>query len=66
MAKYVTYIKVCETLKSLEIGEIIVFPFNKVLPNNVRANVCRLRKRGYDFNIEQSMKDSRTVVQRIK
>lgn len=66
MANFVRRINVPETLRSLEVGEQIVFPFRKITPSAVRSAATKMRAKGYDFDLKQSSKECKTIVTRTK
>lgn len=66
MANFVRRINVPETLRSLEVGEQIVFPFRKITPSAVRSSATKMRAKGYDFDLKQSSKECKTIVTRTK
>lgn len=65
--KYIQTINVRASIMAMGIGDTLVFPFQKIKPVTVRANVSRVRKEtGRDYKITQSTNGSKTAVERIK
>lgn len=67
MAKLIQRINANASIKGMEVGESLVFPFQKVKPVTIRSNVSRLKKStGRDYKITQNSIGSKTTVTRLK
>lgn len=67
MMKFIQTINVRGSIMAMGVGDILVFPFQKIKPNTVRANVSRIRKEtGRKFKITQNSIGSKTAVERTE
>lgn len=67
MAKLIQTVNTAGSILAMEVGETLVFPFQKVKPVTVRANVSRIRKQtGRKFKITQNSNGSKTAVERTE
>ena len=67
MAKLLQSINVNKSILTMEVGESLVFPFQKAKPVTIRSDVSRIRKNtGRDYKITQNSIGSKTTVTRLK